>query len=234
MCIKYCDGDPVNRVDPTGLDWNWNQYWSDFGGVFRGYGQALWRVGNQATISGQWDTLNGVAASLGHYAGLGWDGWGAAGRDTFAAACYWTESLGGRHGAEAFGSSFGDVLIAAGTAGAGSAELAPICFGKFVPALRTTKLPQIGKGAFIKTDPFHQFPSLVAEEVLAYGSAQTITRSGDGARYIMFSNPGEMTLMRNDILTRSAGSYEVGVRYYRGGRIEVGHAFFRLASKIKF
>ncbi len=109
---EYCGDNPINKLDPSGRSWNWRQYFSDVGGVLRGYGQA-----GLGVITGPYH----AAQFLGAWAGNDWSG-SYLGKSASAAWGGFYGGLTGERGPEGFGDSFGSVLIAAGTAGAGFAE----------------------------------------------------------------------------------------------------------------
>lgn len=99
-------------MDPSGLDWDWQRYGQDVGQVFLGYGDALWGVAKSPVSAAQF---------LGAWAGNGYSSdfvkqGGMAAWNEFASG------LAGDRGARGFGQSFGDLLILAGTIGAGAAE----------------------------------------------------------------------------------------------------------------
>lgn len=108
----YCGGNPIMFWDPSGLDWDWQKYWRDVGGVFKGYGQALWGVVRSPVT---------MAEFLGTWSANDWSG--EFGKRAVCGA--WIEFYGGligERGAEGFGNSFGSVLITVATGGSAFAE----------------------------------------------------------------------------------------------------------------
>lgn len=100
----YCGNNPFIRTDPSGKDWDldWNTYWGQVGGVFKGYG-SLFNVYDAAVgmyTVGEAFQRSSDRAALGRQLA------------TSIASEFWM-GMTLERGPEGFGRSFGSVLLAA-------------------------------------------------------------------------------------------------------------------------
>jgi RHS repeat-associated protein len=113
---EYCGGDPVNFVDPSGLDWDWGRYFMDVRDVFYGYGDAA-----RSVVTG----IFALPDTVRHYNSMGWS-WGAQfWSDTKTGMGNWAEGIQGNNGARGFGQSFGNTLLTVGSIAAPYAKAPP-------------------------------------------------------------------------------------------------------------
>jgi RHS repeat-associated protein len=113
---EFCGNNPLMGADPSGLDWDWGQYWHDVGEMFKGYGDAivgtakgLWRY-NMLNPDGVINTIHDVTHPAQMYRGLK------------SAVREFGANISGSNGVRGFGKGWGDLSIIAATFGAGSAE----------------------------------------------------------------------------------------------------------------
>jgi RHS repeat-associated protein len=116
---SFCENNPIMGFDPSGLDGD-DSWWSGFCGVIKGYGKAI-----GGAIVGVWHSSPVYVIGSGQAVEMLRDPVGTTRKRwegvKQGAIQFWA-GLKGERGAEGFGDSFGTLLIAAGSAGAGGAE----------------------------------------------------------------------------------------------------------------